>query len=598
MQTRHIEAAASSALAFPGLADAAGRARVDVPWQGADGAPLTLSDGWYVLRAGGSGVVLQLNDAAGHRMIELSAAAGRPAYVRLQAAIYETRLFAAARPGVIDIGELSLERLGLAARLNLLIGRAVQALKGGMSLARITALAARAFTPSGTFGVRAAGDGGDIGMLSAADRHRAWRTPEASRLARLKQRPRFFVHGLDAEALADQAYDGFTLDPAAAHNWALVCTPGERLTPDALLLFAEAIDRDPSLRVIIADRWEDGRPSARVAFDPLLYAAACPTPYAVRADAAQLSALPWRDQQPAFAALGVPVAAIERAPAPPLPPRPAAPAAREPASIIIPTRDRADVLSACLAALAKTAWPHEVVIVDNGSSEAETFRLFAACRAAGMTVIRDDGPFNFSRLSNRGASAATGRWLVFMNNDVEVRGDDWLERMIACAALPDAGAVGAKLLYGDGSLQHGGVALGLTELCGHPWRHLAAAAQGAVERLAHTSLRSAVTAALMCVDRARFEAVGGFDAAVFPVTLNDVDLCLKLRGHGWYSLYCADAVAVHPEGVSRGRDDDPVRRARRRAELDAFAERWPDALAHDPWLPPSLRRSSEVFGVK
>lgn len=559
------------------------------PWQALAGETLTLEAGWYCLTADRPAVV-ELRDAAAHRLVELPAEPGCPAHVRLDAGTWATRLFAAARPGTAW-PEVSLAAMGVADRATLFGGRAAQALKRGVSPAQLAGLVVRALKPEGTFGVRAAGEGDALGLLTRADREAAWERPARleARLAAFAPGPRFLA-GDEAQLYANR-----TGDETDDWDWRLVTSPGERLTPDALLLFAEAVEDRPGADVILGDRWEGDRVTQRVAFDPLLYACGLPTPRVERRGAVMEG--PWVAQMPRFQLLGVPVAEIAQPPAPPRPLVLLAPA-RDPATIIIPTRDKAGVLKTCLDALKATRWPHQIVIVDNGSAEAETFALFDEARSAGATVLRDDAPFNFSRLSNRGAAASAGRWLVFMNNDVEVLDGEWLERMVACAALPEAGAVGARLLYDDGSLQHGGVATGLTELCGHPWRHLPPEDIGRVDRLARTSLRSAVTGALLCVAREAFEAAGGFDETAFPVTLNDVDLCLKLMAAGRFNIYCADAVARHPEGVSRGRDSDPVRLARRRAELDAFAAKWPCGPDADAWLAPSVMRSSERIVLK
>lgn len=560
------------------------------PWQDVNGPVLDLADGWYSLYAESEdGVCLLLNDEARHLRVEMSAAFGRPAHIRLQAGRYHTGLLTATRPGAVP-PRVQLVPMSHAFRLSLLAGRTWQALKRGVSFTRFLQLARRALAGKSTFGLRAAGDQDAAGQLTRADAVHAWQPPADidARLAKLTQGPRFLVRGGDPGA---QVYGNWTSDPSSAHDWTVVCAADERLTPDALLLFAEAT-ADPDVRVVIADRWEEGRATARVAFDPLLYAGGWPTPHAVRSDVSELASWPWARQQPHFASLGVPVAAVDHPALPRLTTWGELPAS--PASIIIPTRDKADMLAKCLDSLKMTPWPHEVIIVDNGSVEPGTHAVFDRVRADGGTVVRDDGPFNFSRLSNLGAHAASGEWLVFMNNDIELLDGNWLGSMVACAALPDVGAVGAKLLYADRSLQHGGVALGLTELCGHPWRHMPEEAQSAIDQLQHTSLRSAVTGALLCVAKARFDAVGGFDEAAFPVTLNDIDLCLRLRQRGWYSVFCASAVALHPEGTSRGEDTDPEKRARRKAELDAFAARWHGQM-HDPWLSPSVSRASEAY---
>ncbi len=575
------------------------------PWGWLRVKPVTLKTGWYMLAAtGSSGVCVQLFSPVTAKLIELSATPDATAFVRLEGGTFEITLFCGVRPGDYELSGVKLVPLSFYKRARLLAGRLIHALTSGISLSQLRRLIRLAFTPGTTYGLRAANQTrlpSDLGMLTAADRFRV--APPADTPAPLT----FLVKTIDGEisdtqrtqfGLDDQTHTAFTLNPLAPHDAVLWLAPQETLTPDALALFADALSHRPEIKLALADIWQAGTPTTHVAFDPLLYAEGFPTPYVCRTGFDPIGQ-DWCELESASIVISVPLA--RRAEAPPIRPEVSlpSPTERPVVSVIIPTRDRADLLQAALDGLFEaTDWPHEVIIVDNGSIEPATFALFDAFKAKGLQVVTANMPFNFSTLCNLGAAAATGDYLVFMNNDVVLKSPDWLRRMMEQAMRPQSGAVGARLLYGDGRLQHAGVALGLTEVCGHLWRGLPYDAQQKMPSIVRNGLRSAVTAALLCVERRKFDAVGGFDDIQFPVTLNDIDLCLKLRTNGWYNIYAARAEAYHLEGESRGQDEAPAKRARRLAELDAFRRKWAAQIAEDPWLPPALMRSTETFGLK
>ncbi len=571
------------------------------PWAGLELEPLVLPAGWYWLEVEGPdcAACLELSDTTNRTTIELSAESGTPAYVRLGGGIYHARLLVGGRPGIYPASRIVLSVLPLIKRLRLFCGRALAALRAGASPRQLYVALQRALQPKGSFGMRAQPAAGlHLGPLARRDfarmasgRHRFLpATPDGPVFLIRRPTGADNIRGLDA-----QTYRRFTLDPDAPHDAEIVIGAAEQLTPDALATFADIFVRQPDVSVVISDAWVGEYPSANVAFDPLLYRQGYPTPFAIRTGFVAEGG--WQSQQPRFAVSGFPLSFRDLAI--PIASAHVAAPPRVPAAIVIPTRDRADLLRVALTGLfGATDWPHEVVVVDNGSVEPETFALFDEYRGHGLKVVRADMPFNFSALCNLGAQASKAEFLVFMNNDIELIRPDWLANMIRLAVRDDVGAVGGRLYYPDKRLQHGGVALGLTQLCGHPWRGLAFADQQDVSRLRLDSLRSAVTGALLCVSRARFDAVDGFDEIAFPVTLNDVDLCLKLQSKGWFSAYAAEAEAIHHEGESRGQDNDPQKRARRQAELDAFAAKWPDRISSDPWMPASVSRATERFDFR
>ena len=265
-------------------------------------------------------------------------------------------------------------------------------------------------------------------------------------------------------------------------------------------------------------------------------------------------------------------------------------------SVIVPTRDGAALLEACLVGLAKTQFPgsHEVIILDNDSIEPRTIALFQRLEQSGAArIIACPGPFNFAALANHGVAEATGELVCLLNNDIEVADPTWLARMAAYAVAGDVGAVGARLLFPDGSIQHAGVALGVGDAAGHvekgavpddvpgsPWH--------AIDRTV-----SAVTGACLLVSRDKYLAVGGMDAAAFAVDFNDVDLCLRLAERSWQTVYCANASLVHHESKSRGRRRTGPDQARFERELANLRERWHTDRIVDRYHSPLFRRQSE-----
>lgn len=281
------------------------------------------------------------------------------------------------------------------------------------------------------------------------------------------------------------------------------------------------------------------------------------------------------------------------------PPPPAAPMAVGPlAALVIPTRDRADLLGACLRSLERVAAGAavEIVLVDNGSSAPDALALLAdAERRPDVQVARAPGPFNFSALSNLGARLTRAPVLIFLNNDVEAVTADWARALAGWACAPAIGAVGAKLLYEDGRLQHAGVTLGLGGRAAHFERRAPADAPGYFDRLDVAHEVSAVTGAVLAVERAKFDAVNGFDAVNLPIDLNDVDLCLRLRERGWTSLMEPRVRLLHKESASRGVGEPGE--GRYAAEADYFTRRWAGALHDDPFFHPALSLRSYVAAL-
>ena len=267
-------------------------------------------------------------------------------------------------------------------------------------------------------------------------------------------------------------------------------------------------------------------------------------------------------------------------------------------SVIIPTRDRAELLRVTLDGLfGSTDYPDiEVIIVDNDSREPETRALLETYRGdPRLRVVAAPGPFNFSDLSNRGAAAASGAVLLFLNNDIEVIEPGWLTELAAQATRPEIGAVGAKLLYPDRTVQHGGVVLGIGGVAGHGHLGLPDDDPGYFARMVLVQEVSAVTGACLAMRAEIFREIGGFDAERLKVAFNDIDLCLRIRAAGYRILWTPFAKLVHHESKSRGPEDTPEKRARFQAETAVMQERWGAELRADPYYNINLSRISAHY---
>jgi GT2 family glycosyltransferase len=270
-------------------------------------------------------------------------------------------------------------------------------------------------------------------------------------------------------------------------------------------------------------------------------------------------------------------------------------------SVIIPTRNHGDLLRCCLTSLAEHGQgnpPSEIILIDNGTSEPKTLDYLADLEQhLKVRILRRPGEFNFSALNNEAISLARGELIALMNNDVEATHAGWLATMAAQALRPEIGAVGAKLLFEDGTVQHAGILLGIGGIAGHAHKYLDADAEGYQLRLQFAHNVSAVTAATLVMRRSVFEAVGGFDAKAFAVSYNDVDLCLRLLKAGYRNLFCPEAVLVHHESKSRGAPTGKVAFNQWQRERQAMLDRWGDLLIADPNYSPHLSLQEENLSL-
>ncbi|MDB5453076.1 MAG: glycosyltransferase family 2 protein [Caulobacteraceae bacterium] len=264
-------------------------------------------------------------------------------------------------------------------------------------------------------------------------------------------------------------------------------------------------------------------------------------------------------------------------------------------SIIVPTRDRADLLAGCVeGVLNRTAYRSlELIIVDNGSVEPQTHALFERIAAdPRVTILPAPGPFNFSALNNQAVAASKGEIVLLLNNDISMIDDGWLGELVAQAVRPNVGAVGAKLLYPDGRVQHAGVVMGIggdPPVAGHLYHGAGRDEVGYFGHLTMVRNVTAVTGACLALRRAVYDEVGGLSEDL-AVAFNDIDLCLKIRARGYDIVWTPFAELHHHESASRGDDMTTAAHARFRSEVMLMRERWGSVLDDDPFYGPHFSR--------
>lgn len=269
-------------------------------------------------------------------------------------------------------------------------------------------------------------------------------------------------------------------------------------------------------------------------------------------------------------------------------------------SLIIPTRDQSEVLRRCLdSILERTRYSnYEIVVVDNASHQSETHRYFAELSAnSHVRLLSFEGPFNYAAINNFAATQVKSELLVFLNNDTEVITPGWLEELASYAVQPVIGAVGARLLYPDGTVQHAGVVVGLLGVGDHVLKELPGTSPGYLGLAKTVKNVSALTAACLMTRRELFEQVGGFDEKNLPVAFNDVDFCLKVGELGKRLVWTPYAELYHYESVSRGLDVSIEKENRLHQEISYMFGRWPNPIANDPYYNPNLSRDRLDYSV-
>ncbi len=269
-------------------------------------------------------------------------------------------------------------------------------------------------------------------------------------------------------------------------------------------------------------------------------------------------------------------------------------------SIIVPTRDKVELLRDCLTSVLElTTYPRfEILVVDNRSSDADALDyLEAIAREPNIRVFRYASAFNYSAINNYAAAGARGEVLCLLNNDTAVISPDWLDEMVGHLLQHRVGVVGAKLYYGNGRVQHGGDAVGPGGCANHLHAMLERHDPGYCNRAAVAQELSAVTAACLVTHAGIFRELGGLDAKRLHVAFNDVDYCLRVRAAGYRVVWTPHAELYHYESVSRGGDDSLRRKLRARREVAVMRRRWSHLMRNDPFYNPNLSYMHPDFSL-
>lgn len=267
------------------------------------------------------------------------------------------------------------------------------------------------------------------------------------------------------------------------------------------------------------------------------------------------------------------------------------PAQRPTVSLIVPTRDQLALVRNCVEGLlTQTDYPElEVIVVDNDSRDPDTLAWLDDLPQHSVRVLRYPQPFNYAAINNWAVEHARGQLIGLINNDIAIRHPDWLREMVSQLLRPGMGAVGARLLWPNGMVQHGGVVVGINGLAAHTGNHDDQHDPGYLGFNQLARQQSAVTAACLLVRKHDYLRHGGLDAKRFPVAFNDVDFCLRLRQSGLTLVWTPFATLTHAESASRGKEDSPAKAARANREQRHFLQRWAaQYAAGDPYYHPGL----------
>lgn len=272
-------------------------------------------------------------------------------------------------------------------------------------------------------------------------------------------------------------------------------------------------------------------------------------------------------------------------------------------SILIPNKDHIDDLDRCLESLYRLAGYEnfEVIVIENNSTDPATFDYYAEMekKYPRSRMVRYEGAFNFSAVNNFGEQYAQGEQLLLLNNDIEITTPDFLKEMLSYSQRPDVGCVGAKLFYPDGTIQHGGVIMGINGSAGHSHKGHPRDAVGDLYRLVTTQDFMAVTGACLMVKHSLYRECGGLDEVNFAVAYNDIDLCLKLWHKGLLNVYTPFAQATHYESKSRGLDTTGENARRYEREKANFYAAYHEYIDHcEPYYNPHFNNKFENFGLR
>ncbi|WP_066409759.1 glycosyltransferase family 2 protein [Bordetella ansorpii] len=276
------------------------------------------------------------------------------------------------------------------------------------------------------------------------------------------------------------------------------------------------------------------------------------------------------------------------------------PSARPLVSIVIPTRDGLHHLRRCIDSLiGRTAYAfYEILVIDNQSMEPQTLAYLGQIRQLpNVRVLPFDRAFNYSSINNMAVGHAQGELVCLLNNDTEVISPDWLDEMVGQISRSDIGVVGAKLLYGDGRVQHAGDTVGPGGCANHLHVGIGRDDPGYAGRALVAQDLSAVTAACLLTRKSLYQALGGLEEKRLPVAFNDVDYCLRVREAGLRVVWTPHALLYHHESATRGKDETPAQLRRAKSEIRYMRKRWRREMLHDPFYNPNLNYLQADFSL-
>ena len=272
-------------------------------------------------------------------------------------------------------------------------------------------------------------------------------------------------------------------------------------------------------------------------------------------------------------------------------------------SIIIPFKDKPDLLKMCIESiLEKSCYSNfEIIGISNNSGEEETFAEIERLKAldSRITFYEHNVPFNFSEINNHAVRYnANGEHILMLNNDIEIISEGWIESLLEFSQRKDVGAVGGKLYYPDGKLQHAGIIMGIGGIAGHSHKYLDGHHHGYFSRPNIVQNLSAVTGACLMVKRKIFDEVDGLDADHLKIAFNDVDFCLRIREKGYLNVFTPYCEAIHHESISRGYEITLEQQKRFNREVDFMAVRHEELLNQgDPYYNHALTLHHEDFSL-
>ena len=261
------------------------------------------------------------------------------------------------------------------------------------------------------------------------------------------------------------------------------------------------------------------------------------------------------------------------------------------ASILIPTKNNFECLKTCIDSIFDKTSPNlfELIVIDNQTTDSKSLSYLSEIKKIiNCRVLEYNYDFNYSAINNFAAKHAKEEVLVFLNDDTEIISDVWLQELISQAIRPEIGAVGAKLFYPDGSIQHAGIILGYCRIAGETMKGLPNNHPGQMQRANLTHNVSAITGACLALEKKKFVQVKGFDSKNLKVAFNDVDLCLRLLQLGYKNLFSPFSSLYHHESKSRGKEDAPEKMERFENEINYMLDSWGKMLRNDPNYNPNL----------